>query len=185
MAGKKKGIKIEVKTPGFIAEFKAFISKGNVLDMAVGIIIGIAFGAVISSAVNDMIMPPVGLALGGVDFKEQYWLLEDGTNGPPYQSLDNATKDGAVTLRYGVFCNAVINFLIIAVVIFIIVKVVNMMKKKEAAKAPTTMACPQCDTQISLKAKKCPNCTSTVEAVPEEKPKAAEKDEDEDEEDDK
>jgi len=182
MAGKKKGPKIELKKPGFIDEFKAFISKGNVLDMAVGIIIGIAFGAVINSAVSDLIMPPIGLALGGVDFKQMYLILKSGTVGPPYLSLDAATADGAVTLRYGVFCNTVINFLIIALVIFLIVKLVGMMKKKDAAKAPTTRACPQCDTQISLKAKKCPNCTSAVEPVAEEKPKAAEKEEEEDEE---
>jgi len=163
---------------GFIAEFKAFISKGNVLDMAVGIIIGIAFGAVISSAVNDMIMPPVGLGLGGVDFKEQYILLKDGTEGPPYASLDNATKDGAVTLRYGNFCNTVINFLIISFIVFLIVKIVATMKKKEEAKPPTTRACPHCDSQISRKATRCPNCTSEVEPVKEEKkpePKPAKK----------
>jgi large conductance mechanosensitive channel len=181
---KKNGKKIALKKPKFFDDFKAFIMKGNVLDMAVGIIIGIAFGAVVNSAVNDLIMPPIGYLLGGADFKEMYVILKDGTTtGPPYVNLDAAIKDGAVTFRYGLFINTVINFLIIALVIFLIVKVIAMMKKKDAAKAPTTRPCPQCDTQISLKAKRCPNCTSDVPPEKTEEKKAD--DEDEDEEDEK
>jgi large conductance mechanosensitive channel len=180
---KKNGKKIALKKPKFFDDFKAFIMKGNVLDMAVGIIIGIAFGAVVSSAVNDLIMPPIGYLMGGADFKEMYVILKDGsTTGPPYASLDAAIKDGAVTFRYGLFINTVINFLIVALVIFLIVKVIASMRKKDAAKAPTTRACPECDTQISLKATRCPNCTSKVEPVVEEKKTDDEdKDEDEDE----
>jgi len=151
---------------GFVQEFKDFISKGNMLDMAVGIIIGVAFGAVITSLVNDLIMPPIGMLMGGVDFKDWYLLLKEGKTGGPYPSLDSAVKDGAVTLRFGNFINILINFLIIALVIFVIIKMVARMKRKEAekeaAKGPTTRACPHCDTQISLKATRCPNCTSEV-----------------------
>jgi len=183
---------VVIKKPKFMDDFKAFITKGNMMDLAVGIIIGVAFGAVITSLVNDVLMPPIGLALGGVDFKEWYILLKEGTVGGPYPSLSAATTDGAVTWRFGMFINALINFLIVALVIFMIVKAMASMKRKEAAKSPTTRACPHCDTQISLKATRCPNCTSEVPPVPPEKkeePKVVKKakkeeDEDDDEEDD-
>lgn len=156
------------KKKGIMTEFREFISKGNVLDMAVGIIIGIAFGAVISSMVNDVIMPPVGLALGGADFQDSFVVLKPGhVNGTEVSSFDSlaaAKAAGANTFRYGLFINTIINFLIIAFVIFMIVRTVKRaQKKEEAKKAETTKPCPYCDTQISLKATRCPNCTSKLE----------------------
>jgi len=175
---------VAIKKPKFLDDFKAFITKGNMMDLAVGIIIGVAFGAVITSLVNDVLMPPIGMALGGVDFKEWYLLLKEGTVGGPYPSLSVATADGAVTLRWGSFINALINFLIIAMVIFVIIKMIARMKAKEAAKAPTTRACPHCDTQISLKATRCPNCTSEVPPEKKEEPKLVKKGKKEEDEDD-
>jgi len=156
------------KAKGLLGEFKTFIAKGNVLDMAVGIIIGIAFGAIISSAVNDVIMPPIGLAVGGADFTDSYIVLEgvevNGTEVTEFDSLQAAKDAGAVTLRWGIFVNALINFLIIAVVLFLVIKAVGNLKRKEEKKEEaTTKACPFCDTQISLKASRCPNCTSKLE----------------------
>lgn len=171
------------KKKGLIAEFKAFIMKGNVMDLAIGIIIGVAFGAVVTSMVNDMLMPPVGLALGGADFSESYVVLKPGmVNGnetSSFHSLAEAKASGAVTLRYGVFINTVINFLIIALVIFILVKAMATAQakakalaakeakedaKEEAKKvAATTKKCPFCDSDISLRASRCPNCTSMIE----------------------
>jgi len=167
------------KKKGFIAEFKAFISKGNVMDMAVGIIIGVAFGAVINSMVNDMLMPPVGLAMGGADFQESYVVLKgadvNGTTVTSFPSLAAAKAAGAVTLRFGVFINTLINFIIIALVIFMIVKVMATAQakakklaeteaKEEAKKVEATQKkCPFCDTDISLKATRCPHCTSKLE----------------------
>ena len=182
---------VAIKKPKVLDDFKAFITKGNMMDLAIGIIIGVAFGAVITSLVNDVLMPPIGMALGGVDFKEWYMLLKEGTVGGPYPSLSAATADGAVTLRWGAFINALINFLIIALVIFVIVKIIARMKRKEEAKVPTTRACPHCDTQISLKATRCPNCTSEVtpetkkeaRAIKKEEAKKAAEEDDEDEED--
>jgi large conductance mechanosensitive channel len=177
---------VELKKPKFMDDFKAFITKGNMMDLAVGIIIGVAFGAVITSLVNDVLMPPIGLALGGVDFKEWYILLKEGTVGGPYPSLAAATTDGAVTWRFGMFINALINFLIVALVIFLIVKMMASMKRKaadkEAAKGPTTRACPHCDTQISLKATRCPNCTSEVTPETKEEAKVIKKKEKKDKE---
>ena len=175
---------VVIKKPKFMDDFKAFITKGNMMDLAVGIIIGVAFGAVITSLVNDVLMPPIGMALGGVDFKEWYLLLKEGTVGGPYPSLSAATADGAVTLRWGAFINALINFLIIALVIFVIIKMIARMKAKEAAKAPTTRACPHCDTQISLKATRCTNCTSEVPPEKKEEPKLVKKGKKEEDEDD-
>jgi large conductance mechanosensitive channel len=195
---------VEIKKPKFLDDFKAFITKGNMMDLAVGIIIGVAFGAVITSLVNDVLMPPIGMALGGVDFKEWYLLLKEGTVGGPYPSLSAAQADGAVTLRWGAFINAIINFLIIAMVIFVIIKMIARMRRKEEAKEPTTRACPHCDTQISINASRCPNCTSDVtpetkkearaikkqaakdaEEAPDEDDEEDEDDKDEDDEDDK
>lgn len=123
-----------------LKEFKAFAVKGNVVDMAVGIIIGGAFGTIVSSLVNDVIMPPVGLLLGGVDFAEQYLLLQAGEPLPPYVSLDAAREAGAVTLNYGLFVNAVISFLIVAFSVFILVRQFNRLKKELEAKPPAPPA---------------------------------------------
>jgi large conductance mechanosensitive channel len=152
---------------GFWADFKTFVAKGNVLDMAVGIIIGIAFGAVITSAVNDVLMPPIGLALGGADLTDSYIVLEgadmNGTEVTEFASLQEAKDAGAVTLRWGLLVNAVINLLIIAILLFLLVRTVARLKKKEEKKEEaTTKQCPHCDTAISLKAARCPNCTSKL-----------------------
>ena len=159
-------VEVKLKKPKMVDEFKTFILKGNVLDLAVGIIIGIAFGAVINSMVNDVIMPPVGLALGGADFKDTYIVLKDGPGAavPPYQSLANATADGANTWRVGQFVNTLINFLIIGFVIFMIVRVANKAKRKEeeAPKDPTDKDCPRCLMKVPLKATKCGHCTSDL-----------------------
>jgi len=114
-----------------LKEFKEFAAKGNMLDMAVGIVIGAAFATIISSLVNDIIMPPVGMALGGVDFAEMYRLLQDGTPAGPYASLAAAQEAGAVTINYGIFINALISFLIIALVLFMVIRSFNNMKKQE------------------------------------------------------
>jgi large conductance mechanosensitive channel len=147
-------------------DFKAFIMRGNVVDMAVGIIIGAAFGAIVTSFVRDVIMPPVGLALGKIDFANLAIVLKDGKTPGPYDSLGAAQAAGAVTLNYGVFINTVIAFLIIALVVFFfVVRPIARMqapKKVEPAAAPTTKDCPFCFTSIPVKASRCPNCTSAL-----------------------
>ncbi|HYA48456.1 MAG TPA: large-conductance mechanosensitive channel protein MscL [Burkholderiales bacterium] len=145
-------------------EFKEFALRGSVLDMAVGIIIGAAFGAIISSLVSDVLMPPIGLLLGHVDFSNLYVVLAAGKVAGPYASLAAAQQAGAVTLNYGVFINRIINFLIIAFSLFLVIRAMNRMKKKaEAAPVePTTKECPFCGTQIPIKAVRCPNCTSEL-----------------------
>ena len=150
-----------------LKEFKTFITRGNVVDMAVGIIIGVAFGAIISSFVKDVLMPPIGLALGNVDFINLYAVLKDGAPAAPYASLADAQAAGAVTINYGVFVNTIINFIIIAaVVFFFVVRPIAKMaarKKVEAPPAtPTTKECPYCFSSIPIKATRCPNCTSEL-----------------------
>jgi large conductance mechanosensitive channel len=141
-----------------IKEFKEFIVKGNVLDMAVGIIIGVAFGKVVTSFVSDVLMPPIGLLLGKVDFSNLFINL----SGQSFASLADAKKAGAATLNYGLFLNTTIDFLIVGFAIFIMVRQVNRMKRQEVAPAPMTRECPFCLTAISLKATRCPHCTSEV-----------------------
>lgn len=143
-------------------ELKAFILRGNVFDMAVGIVIGTAFGAIIKSLVSDVIMPPIGLLLGKVDFANLFILLKEGATPGPYAALADAQAAGAVTLNYGLFINTIISFLIIAVVIFFLVKGVNSLKKKEEPAAPATKDCPYCLSAIPIKAKRCPHCTSDL-----------------------
>jgi large conductance mechanosensitive channel len=151
-----------------LKDFKAFIMKGNVVDMAVGIVIGIAFGLIVTSVVKDIVMPPIGLALGKVDFQNLYVVLRDGTiTAGPYASLDAAQKAGAVTINYGAFINTIINFVIVAAVLFFLVvrPMAKMNEKKKvavAAAAPTTKECPYCISSIPIKATRCPNCTSEV-----------------------
>jgi len=150
-----------------LKDFKAFIMKGNVIDMAVGIIVGIAFGLVVSSFVKDVIMPPIGLALGNVDFANLFVVLKEGALTPgPYASLADAQAAGAVTINYGAFINTVVNLLIIAaVVFFFIVRPVARMqarKKAEEPAAPATKECPYCFTSIPIQASRCPNCTSEL-----------------------
>jgi large conductance mechanosensitive channel len=151
-----------------LKDFKAFIMKGNVIDMAVGIIIGIAFGLVVNSLVKDVIMPPIGLALGNVDFTNLFAVLKEGATPGPYASLAAAQAAGAVTLNYGVFINAIVNLLIIAAaVFFLIVRPIAKLqaRKKVEAPAPTTKECPYCFTAIPIKASRCPNCTSALKTA--------------------
>jgi len=145
-------------------EFREFAMRGNVVDMAVGIIIGVAFGAIIASLVADVIMPPVGLLLGDTDFTNLFAVLREGATPGPYDTLADAQSAGAVTLNYGVFVNTIINFLIIAFAIFMIIKQMNSLKREEEApeEAPTTKECPFCFTQIAIQATRCPNCTSEL-----------------------
>ena len=142
-------------------DFREFIMRGNMINMAVGIIIGISFGAIIGSLVNDIIMPPIGLLIGNVDFSNLFVVLREGATVGPYLSLDAAREAGAVTLNYGIFVNAIISFLLIAIVLFFVIKAVNRLKKKEEKKI-STKECPFCFSVISLKATRCPNCTSEL-----------------------
>lgn len=143
-------------------EFKEFAMRGNVLDMAVGIIIGAAFGTVVKSLVDDVLMPPIGRALGHVDFSNLFFAL----NGQDYPSLAAAKAAGAPTINYGVFINNVIAFLIVAFAVFLLVKMVNRWAAKPApAAAPATKECSFCKTEIPIKATRCPNCTSQLQAA--------------------
>ncbi len=140
-------------------EFKAFVMRGNVIDMAVGVIIGAAFGKIVASMVSDIIMPPIGLLLGKVDFSSLFINM----SGKVYGSLAEAQAAGAPTLNYGVFLNNVINFLIVAFVIFILIRQINKLQKPDKPEAPaasTTRECPFCCSTIAIKAVRCPNCTS-------------------------
>lgn len=145
-----------------LKEFKAFIAKGNVLDLAVAVIIGGAFGAIVTSAVNDVIMPPIGMVLGKVDFKELFLALD----GKTYATLADAKKAAAPVIAYGTFLNTVINFLIVAFFIFLVVRAAEKMKKPApvVAAAPTTKDCPFCASPIPIKAVRCPLCTSELKA---------------------
>ena len=144
-------------------EFKKFALRGNVVDMAVGIIIGGAFGTIVKSLVDDVIMPPIGLLLGGVDFSDLYITLKDGATTPgPYAALAAAKEAGAVTLNLGLFFNAVISFLIVAFAVFLLIRGLNKLQKPKEAPAATTKECPQCASTIPLKAKRCPQCTSQL-----------------------
>ena len=139
-------------------EFKEFAVKGSVMDMAVGIIIGAAFGRIVGSLVNDVLMPPIGLLLGKVDFASLFISL----SGTTYDSLAAAKAAGAPTLNYGVFLNTVLEFLIVAFVVFLLVKQVNRLRREPAPAAPTTKECPHCLTAIPIKATRCPACTSQL-----------------------
>ncbi|MBC8367170.1 large conductance mechanosensitive channel protein MscL [bacterium] len=148
-----------------LKEFKEFAVKGNVVDMAVGIIIGAAFGAIIKSLVADVLMPPIGMLLGDVDFANLYVVLKQGAAvAAPYASLADAQAAGAVTINYGVFINNIISFLIVAFAVFMLIRNINKMKREEEAPAaePTTKDCPHCFSTISIKALRCPNCTSEI-----------------------
>jgi len=147
-------------------EFKEFAMRGNVLDMAVGIIIGAAFGAIVTSFVSDILMPPLGLLLGNVDFSNLFVVLAQGNDPGPYASLAQAQAAGAVTFNYGLFINRLIGFLIVAFVLFLLIRSMNRLRKKAevppSAVEPTTRECPYCATSISIKAVRCPNCTSQL-----------------------
>ena len=142
-------------------EFRAFIMRGNVLDLAVAVIIGGAFGKIVTSFVNDVIMPPIGLLLGNVDFSNLFINL----SGAPYKTLEEAKKAGAPAIAYGIFLNAVIDFLIVAAVIFLVVRTANrlqQLREAPAPAAPTTKDCPYCLSSIAIKATRCPHCTSQL-----------------------
>lgn len=142
-----------------LKEFKVFAMRGNVIDLAIGVIIGGAFGKIVSSFVVDVIMPLIGLLLGNVNFTNLFVNL-----GPvKYETLVAAQEAGAPTLNYGIFINAIIDFLIVAFVIFLVVKGINKMQKPAPVAPPTTKKCPFCFTDIALEAKRCPNCTSQLD----------------------
>ncbi|MFO7996536.1 MAG: large conductance mechanosensitive channel protein MscL [Dehalococcoidia bacterium] len=152
-----------------LEDFKKFIMRGNVVDLAVGIVIGVAFGAIITSFVKDVLMPPIGLALGNVDFANLFAVLREGTVPGPYPSLAAAQEAGAVSINYGIFINTIISFLIIAAVIFFFVvrpigKLYARQKAAEAELPPSTKECPYCYTNIAIKATRCPNCTSELKS---------------------
>jgi len=143
-----------------LKEFREFVSRGSVIDLAVGVIIGGAFGKIVTSLVNDIIMPPIGRLLNGVNFTDLFLTL----NGQQYPSLAAAKAAGAPTLNYGNFINTLIEFLIVAAVIFLLVKGINRLKRPAPAAPPTTKECPFCYTAIPIKAVRCPNCTSELKA---------------------
>lgn len=169
---KQGGLK---KANGFIGEFKKFITRGNVVDLAVGVIIGGAFQSIVNSFVNDLVMPFVGLATGGINFSDQFVVLklaEGVEKGTKYASLTAAKDAGATVFAYGSFITAVLNFLIMAFVIFLLVKAINSLedigkmgkkKKDEPTPAPTTKICPFCKSEIAIDAVRCPHCTSELE----------------------
>lgn len=141
-----------------IKEFVDFIKRGNVLDLAIGIVIGAAFATVVNSLVNDIIMPPIGYAMGGVNFADLFISLD----GQAYDSLTAAQDAGAATINYGLFINSIIIFLVVAFVIFLIARAINKQEKEEEAAAPETKECPYCMAQIPLGATRCPHCTSQL-----------------------
>ena len=147
-----------------LKEFKEFAMRGNVVDMAVGIIIGAAFGTIVKSVVDDVIMPPIGLLFGNVDFSNLFITLKQGAAAGPYATLELAKKAGAVTLNYGAFINTIISFVIVAFSVFLLVKGMNNLKRQQEAPpaAPTTKDCPHCLSTIPIKATKCAHCTSNL-----------------------
>lgn len=147
-----------------LKEFKTFARRGNVVDMAVGIIIGGAFGTIVKSLVDDVLMPPLGLLLGGVDFSNFFFVMKQGAAPGPYASLSSAKAAGAVSVNYGVFLNSVISFMIVAFAVFMLIRAINAMHiQEEEAPAPAaTKECPHCASSIPIKASRCPHCTSQL-----------------------
>ncbi len=145
-------------------EFKEFAMRGNVLDMAVGIIIGAAFGTIVNSLVQDLIMPPIGLLLGNVDFSNIFMVLKEGKVAGPYASLAAAKSAGAVSINLGLFVNHIISFVVVAFSVFLLVRTMNKLKREEVAPpaVPTTKECTYCFSTIPIKATRCPNCTSEL-----------------------
>jgi len=149
-----------------LKEFKAFVMRGNVLDLAVGIIIGAAFGTIVKSLVDDMVMPPIGLALGDVDFANLFVLLKEGPKAAaPYASVADAKAAGAVTVYYGMFINNLMTFVIVAFAVFLVVRTANRLRPPEAAAAPNTKDCPYCRMPIPVGASRCPQCTSELRSA--------------------
>ena len=143
-----------------LKEFKEFALRGNLMDLAAGIVLGVAFGRIVTSLVNDIVMPPIGLAIGGIDFSNLFLTLRGG----PFPSTAAAKAAGAPTINYGVFLNTVVDFLIVAFVLFLVVRQINRMQRPAQA-APTTKSCPYCLSTIPLGAVRCPNCTSELKAA--------------------
>ncbi len=143
-------------------EFKEFAIKGNAVDLAVGVIIGAAFGLIVASLVKDILMPPIGLITGGLDFSNKFMILKDAPGGAVFATPADAVKAGAITWNYGNFITVLINFLIVALCIFLIVRALNRMKRPEAEKAPVSKDCPFCQMTIPIKATRCPHCTSEM-----------------------
>jgi large conductance mechanosensitive channel len=148
-----------------LREFKEFAMRGNVLDMAVGIIIGAAFGTIVNSLVQDLIMPPIGLLLGNVDFSNIFIVLKEGKAAGPYASLAAAKSAGAVSVNFGLFVNHVISFIVVAFSVFLLIRIMNKLKREEAAPpaVATTKECAYCCSTIPIMATRCPNCTSGLE----------------------
>jgi large conductance mechanosensitive channel len=145
-----------------LKEFKEFAVKGSVIDMAVGIVIGAAFGGIVTSLVNDIITPPLGLILGKMDFQNTFLTLREGTPAGPYASLAAAKAAGAATLNVGLFINTLINFLIVSFAIFLVIRQINRLRREPAPASPTTKKCTQCFMEIPIQAVRCPHCTSTL-----------------------
>jgi large conductance mechanosensitive channel len=145
-----------------LKEFKEFAMRGNVVDMAVGIIIGAAFGAIVKSVVADMIMPPIGLLLGNVDFSNLFIILKQGAVAGPFASLAEAQQAGAVTINYGLFMNTIINFVIVAFAVFLLIRGINKLQRAPAPQDPTTKECPHCFSTIAINATRCAYCTSEL-----------------------
>ncbi len=153
------------KAPAILKEFETFLMRGNVIDLAVGVVIGGAFGKIVTSLVDDVIMPPIGLLLGGVDFSNLFITLKEGAKvAGPYATLETAKAAGAVTLNAGLFINTLISFTIIGAAIFMLVRTMNKLQSKpeEVVAAPTTKECPYCLSSVPIKATKCAHCTSDL-----------------------
>jgi len=146
-----------------LKEFRNFALRGNVLDMAVGIIIGASFSTIVNSLVNDVLMPPFGWLLGGVNFENFYLTVKPGSPIGPYASLADAQVAGAVTVNYGIFINAIISFLIVALAMFLLIRAINRLQEDQPEAAPTSRDCPYCFTSIPIQATRCPHCTSRLE----------------------
>jgi large conductance mechanosensitive channel len=150
---------------GFVKDFKAFAVRGNVVDMAVGIIIGGAFGTIVKSLVEDILMPPLGLMVGNVDFSDLFFTLRQGAAAGPYPTLAAAQAAGAVTLNYGMLVNNVVSFAIVAFAVFLVVRAMVRLQQPAPAVAPTTKLCGYCQSSIPIKATRCPHCTSQLGAA--------------------
>jgi large conductance mechanosensitive channel len=155
---------------GMMKEFREFALRGNVVDLAVGLILGVSFGAIVKSAVDDLLMPPLGLVTGGVDFVDKYVLLKSGDPLGPYPSLEQAKAAGAVTLNYGMFINHVVGFALVALAVFVLVRAINRLRRLHEAPAvppeePTTKPCPYCRLDVPRAAVRCPHCTSELAAA--------------------
>jgi large conductance mechanosensitive channel len=142
-------------------EFKEFVMRGNVVDMAVGVVVGAAFATIAKSLVDDILMPPIGLMLGGVDFANLFFVLKPGANPEPYLKLADAKAAGAVTMNYGVFINSIMSFLIVAFAVFMVIRAINRMQRPAPAPA-TTKECLYCASMIPIKAIRCPHCTAEL-----------------------